>query len=423
MTIDPSLVPESARNVSFVGHTDQGGRGDGIQVMVHKGHAYVGHMYSEGVTVIDVRDPRNPKPVNYLPCHPGSWSPHVQTAENILIRVEEFNFLSIKNSNNKDLYSWKEDEYYSRPMQGVVSAKFGERNKDYTAGMRVYDISDPASPREIGFMQVEGLGLHRLYWTGGRYAYASALLDGFSDHILIIIDMKNPSRPEEVGRWWLPGMWTAGGERNPGKGRVACHHAVVADDVAYGCWRDGGLTILDVKDKSNPKLVSHRNLFPPFGGGTHNTLPMHDRGLLIVADEAFHDAGTEPMKHTWVFDIRAPENPVTIATMPIPSDRDYIAKGGHFGPHNLWENRPEAYASSRYVFATYQNAGVRVFDIENPFRPEECASYVPPQPTRWVDPRISKRVLHSCDVFVDANHLMYLTDYNSGLHILQWEGG
>ena len=39
----------------------------------------------------------------------------------------------------------------------------------------------------------------------------------------------------------MPGMWAAGGETNNWKGRVALHHAVVEDDVAYGNWRDGGL--------------------------------------------------------------------------------------------------------------------------------------------------------------------------------------
>ena len=28
-----------------------------------------------------------------------------------------------------------------------------------------------------------------------------------------IIDFKNPEPPEEVGRWWMPGQWTAGGEK------------------------------------------------------------------------------------------------------------------------------------------------------------------------------------------------------------------
>ena len=43
----------------------------------------------------------------------------------------------------------------------------------------------------------------------------------------------------------------------------------------------------------------------------------------------------EPLKYTWMLDIRSPANPVTIATMPVPSERDYVAKGGNFGPHNL----------------------------------------------------------------------------------------
>ena len=50
----------SQRNVRFVGHSDQGGRSDGVQVMVHRGHAYVGHIFSGGFTVVDVRDPKNP---------------------------------------------------------------------------------------------------------------------------------------------------------------------------------------------------------------------------------------------------------------------------------------------------------------------------------------------------------------------------
>ena len=29
-------------------------------------------------------------------------------------------------------------------------------------------------------MEVAGLGIHRIWWVGGRYAYASALLDGRS---------------------------------------------------------------------------------------------------------------------------------------------------------------------------------------------------------------------------------------------------
>ncbi len=79
--------------------------------------------------------------------------------------------------------------------------------------MAVYDISKPDDPKQIGFMPVEGTGLHRLWYVGGRWAYASALLDGFSDYILITIDMQNPKKPKLVGKYWLPGMNVAAGEK------------------------------------------------------------------------------------------------------------------------------------------------------------------------------------------------------------------
>ena len=52
------MIPVSARNIDFVGNSDQGGRGDGVQVMVHQGHAFIGHMFSDGFTVVDGRKTR-----------------------------------------------------------------------------------------------------------------------------------------------------------------------------------------------------------------------------------------------------------------------------------------------------------------------------------------------------------------------------
>jgi hypothetical protein len=407
------IVPEGARNVSFVGHTDQGGRGDGVQVMVARGHAYIGTRVSRGVVVTDVRDPRNPRPVNFAPIHPNSWCMHLQAANDLLLCIEELDL--------KALLSQK--EYYSQSNQ-VDSSRYGKRGEDFSAGMRVYDISDPANPRSIGFMEVPGLGLHRIWWAGGRYAYASALLDGYTDHILIIIDMNEPTRPREVGRWWIPGMHAAGGETPTWKHRWALHHAVVADDIAYGSWRDGGLTILDVKDKSAPTLIAHRNWCPPYGGGTHSALPLHDRDLLVVADEAVLNIDVEGQhKRTWVFDIRNKNNPVSIATMPIPSDQDYLKLGGQFGPHNLHENRPGSFQSSTTIFATWQSAGLRVFNIADPYRPEEIGYFVPPQPTHWMEPlRGRAKIRHTADLFVAQDGLVYLTDYDAGLYIVQWQG-
>ena len=127
----------------------------------------------------------------------------------------------------------------------------------------------------------------------------------------------------------------------------------------------------------------HHNWSPPFGGGTHNCLPLPDRDLLVVLDEAVLDHQEDGVKHIWMFDIREPANPISISTFPTPDEADYAAKGGHFGPHNVHENRPGSFVSSELIFATYQNAGIRVYDIRDPFRPVETAALVPATPTGW----------------------------------------
>ena len=92
--------------------------------------------------------------------------------------------------------------------------------------------------------------------------------------------------------------------------------------------------------------------------------------------------------------------------------------GGHFGPHNLHENRTATFQSSEIIFATYQNAGLRVFDIRDPFRPAEIAAYVPSPLESTTAP---SRPIQSTDVFVDRRGLVYVTDVSHGLTILEFE--
>lgn len=68
--------PEYSRNMRLIGHSNQGGKPDGVQVMVHRGYAYVGHMVSQGVSIIDVRDAKNPRPAGFIaaPPIPGTYT-------------------------------------------------------------------------------------------------------------------------------------------------------------------------------------------------------------------------------------------------------------------------------------------------------------------------------------------------------------
>jgi hypothetical protein len=404
----------TAQRIRLLGHTDQGGRPDGVQVMVARDHAYVGHMFSDGITVIDVADPRAPKPVQFIPCPPNTRASHIQVHDGLLLAVNAANVWALQQYE-------QDQDYFGRSL----ADSFNRRERGFAAGMRVFDLANPAAPREIGFMPIDGIGLHRIWWVGGRYAYASAHFEGYVDHILAVIDMQNPAEPTLAGRWWLPGMHRAGGETPDwGDGRrVALHHMITAGNLGYAAWRDGGFTVMDLKDPTSPKLLAHRNWSPPYGGGTHTPLALPGRGLAVVADEATSNRCAKGLAFTWVLDVRAPDNPVTIATLPTPRGEDFCNKGGKFGPHNLHENRPGSFQSEELIFATYHNAGVRVFDISTAHEPKEVGYFVPDAPEKVVDFRPgAERVVQSTDVFAAADGTLFVTDTNGGLTVLAYQG-
>lgn len=410
--------PDYAKNMRIIGHSDQGGRSDGTQIMVENGFAYISHIFSKGFTVVDVNDPRDPRVVNFVAAPANTWTLHLQVHGNLLLVVHaQDQFAQPKVADER--------HYYKAQVRSAEDSR--DEVRDWSAGMAVYDLTDPKAPRQIGFMPVQGLGLHRIWYVGGRYAYASAMLDGFSDFILITIDMADPTKPQLIGRYWLPGMNLAAGETPNWPlplGRYSLHHPIVHGDTAYCGWRDACLALVDVADRTNPKLISHTTWAPPFGGGTHNCLPLPDRNLLIVVDEAVLDSEEDGDKPIWVFDIRNPQHPVSVATFPKPNERDYVAVGGHFGPHNIHENRPGSFVSSDLIFATWQNAGLRIFDISDHYSPREVGALVPKAPKHHVDYRPNRPlVINTTDVFVDKNRLIYFTDFSGGgLHIAEYFG-
>ena len=139
-----------------------------------------------------------------------------------------------------------------------------------------------------------------------------------------------------------------------------------------------------------------------------------DLNLLVVLDEAVLDDVEDGLKNIWIFDVRDPANPIPVATMPVPNDADYPSKGAHYGPHNIHENRPGTFVSSELIFATYQNAGIRVFDIRDPRNPKEAAYYVPAAPAGS-----PKHEIQINDVYVDDRGLIFACDrFTGGLYII-----
>src|SRR4029453_14389054 len=90
------------------------------------------------------------------------------------------------------------------------------------AGFEIFDVSDPAKPRSIAFFDASGpasRGVHHLWFVGGEYVHMAARPPDFpprnrkDDQVYRIVDVGQPTRPTEVGRWWLPG--TRDGDTEP----------------------------------------------------------------------------------------------------------------------------------------------------------------------------------------------------------------
>ena len=289
------------------------------------------------------------------------------------------------------------------------------------AGFEIFDVGDPAKPRSVVTFDASGpasRGVHHLWWVDGEYVHMAAGAQDFTprnprdDQCYRIVDVRQPTRPHEVGRWWLPG--TRDGDPEPPPRRhpqfdsgYRAHNTNVyprRPDRAYVGYLDGGACVLDIADKAHPRLVGRWDYHPPFPGFCHTVLPLFDRNLLVVTDEATKPAAADWPKLVWIVDAREESKLVPVSTCPLPV-KTFARRGGRFGAHNLHENRPGSWISEDFVVGTFFNGGVRVFDVSDPFRPEEVAAFVPPAPRRS-----PAKAIQINDVFVDERAVVYAVD-------------
>src|ERR1019366_10233948 len=75
--VPPQGVGHRFRHLSY---SDIGGRPDSVQVMLNRRHLYVGHMFSNGVTILDAADPRKVKPVGFFTGGDSTRTHHLQVS-------------------------------------------------------------------------------------------------------------------------------------------------------------------------------------------------------------------------------------------------------------------------------------------------------------------------------------------------------
>jgi hypothetical protein len=400
------MIADEAHGLKLIGHhtlQGYGGLGEGMSLQVARDGRRIMWLAHEGppknFTGVDVSDPHNPQVVVQTDL------PHNRVRSNSLETCGDIMAVA-----------------YQVLEPGLQPA-----------GIELFDISVPEEPKSIGFFDCSGphsRGVHQVWFVDGRYIHCAAGAADFTprnqldDQPYRIIDVGQPSKPVEVGRWWMPGTREGDDapppERLPIDSGFRAHNTNVfpeRPDRAYVGYLDGGAFVLDISDMGAPKVVSRFCPHPPYPGFTHTVLPLFSRGLLVVSDECVQDNGADWPKLTWIVDARNETNLVPISTFPMPSFETYGRKGGRFGSHNLHENRPgeTSFRSDTLIFATFFNGGVRVFDTSDPLRPKEVAAFVPPAPE---GSRVGTVQIN--DVFVDENGLVYAVDrFAGGLYILE----
>lgn len=305
------------------------------------------------------------------------------------------------------------------------------------AGFELFDISKPEHPRSISFVDCSGAhsrGVHQLWFCDGEFIHMAAGAPDFKpthprdDQFYRVFDVRNVSKPIEVGRWWHPGTREGDVERPPKRhdpkhdSGFRAHNTNVypqRPDRLYLGYIDGGMFVLDIADKARPKVVSHWDNSPPYGGFTHTVLPLFERNLFVVTDESVQDDAADWPKLIWILDAREEANPVPIATCPVSNVERFATLGGRFGAHNIHENVPvsTSWHSDTIILGTFFNGGLRAYDISDPYQPKEIGAFVPSAETGA--PHGTTQIN---DVFVDERAVVYTVDRHvGGLYILEMD--
>jgi hypothetical protein len=429
-----------ARNVRRIGHLDLPGAG---QVTVAGHYAYVGHIPNKdnlGTSVVDIADPKNPRLVATVTLDdPSSHSHKVRVAGGVMVvnhernptpvgrRAEQLPAVrrELREVLGRDASRGELAQKLNVTEADLVAIEAAEKQPYRNGGFRIYDVSNPSKPALIHHQFTGGIGVHR-FDMDERYAYISTEMDGFVGNILVTYDLRDPRKPEEVSRWWMPGQHVAAGEKPTWSGkRHRLHHALrFGDEMWASCWH-GGFRIVDVADLRKPKTVASYNYHPPFPEPTHTVMPvpvkLGGRRIAVSIDEedqaqsANEEEARRGRPHAGmaIFDVSdyAAIKPLSLFEVSELDSPFARTPGARFGAHQFHERM-----AGTLVFAVWFSAGLRVVDLADPSSPREVGFFIP-------EPAGGRPAPQSNDVVLDQRGLIYMVDRHVGFDVLEFDGG
>ena len=373
-----------------------------------------------GTIVLDVSDPAHPRVSTYLDA-PAMLDPHE----------------SMKLNDRRKLLAG------------------GQYNGPWFA---IYDVArDCSHPVLKSSFQLPGSAAHMSAWAPDGMTYYLTQNPQMGPGPLYILDVSDPSNVKQLPTWQFSG------DGKP-------HDADVSADgtrLFSGQFGDvgslsDGLVILDISDyqyrRLNPQIRIVSKLFWTDSSGAEQMLPFSTNGhhYILSSDEfgGFGAAGglavacgrgAMPFGVPQIIDITDERNPRIIAKVMLEVDapencRPFLASPPDLGSA-IPGPYPDGYSAERcnldrtdnptMLACSFEQAGLRVFDIRDPYRPKEVGYYIPA-----ITEKTDKRCVpqpgggESCKIAIQSNNpevddrgYIYVVDRaNTGMHILELSG-
>ena len=434
---------DEARNVRRIGFHDLAARSAYQPTIKRQGDRWIayigshggrsvnplnGQLEENGTSILDVTDPRTPRLLHHIPGERGREVPGRETGGAQMTRV----------CAGAELPKADRSKTY-------LLRTFGDSRQE------IWDVSAPERPQLVSqFGQFTST--HKNEWEcASGIAYIPGSDEAYrASRVTHVYDLSDPARPLFVRAFGLPEQLKEAKGYQPGQihGPISAWPAKARVYFGYGTDARGVAQIVDrerlLRGNSNDLLDSQvaRIDLPEFMGA-HTAFPLLGvevpdfqsrekklRDFLVVVNEINTTVCNAPRQMVYFIDITDEKRPLGVASYDVlESSGNFCSRGGRFGAHASHENRTPIYYK-RLMFFSWFNAGVRVVDVRNPYRPTEVGYYIPAKIAK-TDVRCADEerktgcvpVIQINNVEVDDRGYIYAVDRaNSGLFVLELTG-
>lgn len=341
-TLGPTRAQEASENVKLLANVPLGGAND--VVFTKDGYAVVatnGSGEAAGLWIVDVRNPRKPKPVGQLPCAGSGYD--VGLWKNIAV-------MSIDSASGNS--STAEDGCNLDGTEG-------------TEGIRLVDISNRRDPREVAFVETpcgshtnitfghKGRGLVYVQSYPASTSGACPSVHG----IISVVDITDPAKAEIVSQ---PSVLPA----------VGCHDGAIAGDRAYmACLTEG--QVWDISDPLEPQILSHLRDVPD--AIWHSADTSNDGDTAIFGFESFGPGnasctGAGQGKHgaLYFYDVADPAAPQQLGSFVPPRTITGLCTAHNFA----------VIPGHDKLVTSWYAGGFMAVDFADPASPQEFAHFL-----------------------------------------------